>query len=94
MKEDQKNSFSLNQKVKVSFDHHWAKGQIGIISNVPEQVKALNSGWENDYSRKVKTRNGEKLFYWIRFDSPQLDADGDGLYREAEIEKRFLELIT
>ncbi len=91
--EKQTKTFSLNQKVKVSLNHFWAKGQFGIISKVPREVKELSSGWEDDYSKKVKTTAGDKLFYWVVFDSPQVDASGDGPYKEAEIELQFLEPI-
>jgi len=29
--------------------------------------------------------------YWIRFDEPQLDADGDGPYSDSEVLERYLE---
>ena len=33
------------------------------------------------------------LFYWVKFDEPQLDADGDGPYHEAEIDSDYLNLL-
>jgi hypothetical protein len=30
------------------------------------------------------------MFYYVEFDVPQMDADGDGPYRRAEIDGRFL----
>jgi hypothetical protein len=33
------------------------------------------------------------LFYWVRFDEAQYDADGDGPYASAAIDARFLESI-
>ncbi|WP_234443363.1 hypothetical protein [Streptomyces sp. NRRL B-24484] len=31
-----------------------------------------------------------ELMYWVDFDDPQLDADGDGPYRRAQIWDRYL----
>lgn len=94
MNKDQPRAFSINQKVKISEKYHWAKGETGFISNVPEHVKALSSDWKNDFCRVVNTKEGQKSFFWIRFESAQFDTDGEGPYMEAEIEKEFLELMT
>jgi hypothetical protein len=32
--------------------------------------------------------------YWVTFDEPQLDADGDGPYRKAQIWGRYLQPVT
>jgi hypothetical protein len=37
--------------------------------------------------------HGVGLFYWVTFDSPQVDADGDGPFNCAEIDSRFLILL-
>jgi hypothetical protein len=47
-------------------------------------------GYEKGCSREVKSLRGMVTFYWIEFDEPQIDADGDGPYSEAEIESEFL----
>ena len=39
---------------------------------------------------EVRTRFGVKLSYWVVFDEPQRDGDGDGPYREAEVLERHL----
>ncbi|MGX4735620.1 ferrous iron transport protein A [Kitasatospora griseola] len=36
-----------------------------------------------------RAREGESA-YWVRFDAPQYDADGDGPYRKALIWERYL----
>lgn len=35
---------------------------------------------------------GPKLFYWVDFDAPQIDADGDGPYAGGEIIETALTL--
>jgi len=73
------------QRVKVRDDYHWANGAIGTVLIHPAN-KSL--------TRTVKARIGEKAFVWIKFDSGQIDADGDGPYGEAEIDLDFVEPAT
>ncbi|MFD3933506.1 hypothetical protein, partial [Streptomyces sp. NPDC058614] len=40
----------------------------------------------------ASAREGE-LVYWVRFDEPQVDSEGDGPYRGAEIWDRAKELL-
>ncbi len=35
--------------------------------------------------------NPGELKYWVDFDEPQMDAEGDGPYRKAQIWGRYLE---
>jgi hypothetical protein len=37
-------------------------------------------------------RPGE-LSYWVDFDEPQVDHDGDGAYRRAQVWGRYLEVV-
>lgn len=39
----------------------------------------------------VDTQSGPRRSYWIVFDDPQFDADGDGPYSEAEVLDSYLE---
>jgi hypothetical protein len=34
-----------------------------------------------------------ELAYWVDFDEPQRDADGDGPYRKAQIWDRYIEAL-
>ena len=61
--QEQTKLFSLNQRVRISPEYSWAKGQYGVISKAPEQVKELSSGWMNDYCKKLNTRTGETVCY-------------------------------
>ncbi len=39
------------------------------------------------------TTSGLRRFYWVVFDEPKIDADGDGPYAEAEILDIYLARI-
>jgi hypothetical protein len=39
----------------------------------------------------VSTRQGPERTYWITFDEPQFDADGDGPYVSSQVEESYLE---
>jgi len=81
--------FSLGDRIKVSDKHHWAKGVMGTVIHPPTSVVEFSDGWRGVH-REVPSLRGRLLFYWVRFDSPQLDADGDGLYAEGEIDSSYL----
>jgi hypothetical protein len=70
------NTFQAGQRVLVSTAYQWAGGAAGtVMERAPRTVSALR---------------GLVTFVWVRFDSPQLDPDGDGPYAEAEIDASFL----
>jgi hypothetical protein len=39
----------------------------------------------------VETVNGREVQYWVVFDEPQFDDDGDGPYTGGEVLARFVE---
>jgi hypothetical protein len=71
--------------------YHWAQGVLGTVKNPPDHILAMADGWSG-HTRKVQAVRGTMLFHWISFDHPQLDADGDGPYNEAEVDVEFLRL--
>jgi hypothetical protein len=77
----------------VSEDFFWAKGATGVISLPPAQVTAIGGRWDNDMTRLETSALGVHLVYWVWFDQPQLDADGDGPYRGGSIWESALTLI-
>lgn len=87
------NTFSIGSRVSISENYHWAKNAIGTISKPPEVVQEMSDGWKGNV-REVKSLKGVLLFYWVKFDEPQIDADGDGPYQEAEIDSNFIIQIT
>lgn len=40
----------------------------------------------------VEGRAGELTTYWVEFDEPQTDADGDGPYSTSQVLAKYLEL--
>jgi hypothetical protein len=55
----------------------------------PDAIVAMSDGWRG-LRREVPSLRGTLIFYWVRFDRPHHDADGDGPYSEAEIESDYL----
>jgi hypothetical protein len=67
---------------------------MGTVAAPPEVVQRLvenHDPWDG-WTRRVKGRLRIITFYWIWFDEPQDDADGDGPYKGGEIEGDALEL--
>ena len=85
--------FAVNDRVRVSLEHHWARGASATICAPSASVASLAGGWTG-LTRIVESLRGPLTFYWVRFDEPQRDADGDGPYSEAEIEASALDLIS
>jgi len=73
-----KQPIAQGSRVRVSATYHWAQSATGTVGRS---------------SREVGSLSGPLLFHWVEFDTPQVDADGDGPYAGAEIDVRFLEAI-
>jgi hypothetical protein len=86
--------FSDGDRVIVSLDFYWAKGATGTISKPPAEVTALSGPWEGGLTRSEHSALGEATVYWVQFDEPQLDADGDGPYHAGSIHENALTLIA
>ena len=84
--------FLVGDRVRISDSYHWAKNTLGTVKK-PEANEWLE-GYEKGCSREVESLRGMLTFYWVEFDEPQTDADGDGPYSEAEIESEFLVHLT
>jgi hypothetical protein len=88
--------FKVGDRVRIAETYHWAKGTLGTIDIPPSFVRQLaqdSEGWVNA-RRIVSSLHGPLTFYWVEFDTPQDDADGDGPYQGAEIDSRYLSLVT
>jgi hypothetical protein len=75
--------------------YHWAKGAKGTVAEPIEPVAALANAdqtWEG-CRRTVKGAKGPIEFYWVVFDEPQVDAEGDGPYSSAEIQAEYLHAL-
>jgi len=73
--------FKSGDRVLISPNFFWAKGATGTISNPPPEVITLSGLWDENLTHQEHSELGEHTVYWVWFDEPQRDADGDGPYR-------------
>jgi hypothetical protein len=85
--------FFAGNRVRVSQDFFWAKGAIGTISEPPDAVVSVSGAWDGNLTRQEKSALGTHTAYWVWFDEPQLDAEGDGPYRGGQIWETALTLL-
>jgi hypothetical protein len=80
--------FALGDRVRISPEYTWAQGATGTIAMPPDFVVDLvKDEWPwKSHHRYVKGVKGPIELYWVEFDHPQIDGDGDGPYRAGEIE--------
>lgn len=71
-------------RVVVSEESPWAQGALATIAEPPPPVRDLTGEWVG-CRRVVGSLKGPLVCYWVVFDSPHYDADGDGPYTEAEL---------
>ena len=76
--------FAVGDRVRVSQDYHWAQGARAKI--VEHSWPDLPSG---ECFRRVPSLQGLLRFYWVQFDEPQRDTEGD-LYSGGEIDDRYI----
>ncbi|SHF86547.1 ferrous iron transport protein A [Streptoalloteichus hindustanus] len=64
------------------WDGPWAEEFLGVVdrTGVPEPVRH-------------RLAQPNEFAYWVAFDEPQRDADGDGPYRKAQIWGRYLKPV-
>jgi hypothetical protein len=86
--------FSAGDHVQVSQDFYWAKGATGTISEPPAEVITVSGPWKNGLTRIEYSALGENTVYWVLFDEPQRDADGDGPYAAGSIHEDALSLVV
>ncbi|MCP3922013.1 MAG: hypothetical protein GY714_05435 [Desulfobacterales bacterium] len=67
---------------------------IGTIAEPPEFAVQLveNCGPWDGVRRFVQGRKGTIEFYWVEFETPQNDGDGDGPYAAGEVEVEYITL--
>jgi hypothetical protein len=85
---------SAGDRVRVSGAFFWANGATGRISVPPDAVTAISGPWEGGLTTQEKSALGVNTVYWVWFDEPQFDADGDGPYRGGQIWESALSIIT
>jgi hypothetical protein len=85
--------FQLGERVRISQDHHWARGANATVIEPPEQMRRVYGDW-SEVHREVPSLEGTIRCYWVRFDEAYRDADGHGPYQEGGIDSRFMEPLT
>lgn len=85
--------FFAGNRVRVSDDYFWANGALGTVSAPPDAVVAISGPWDDNISWQEKSALGSHTVYWVWFDEPQLDADGDGPYSGGQIWESALTLL-
>jgi hypothetical protein len=79
------NRFVAGDRVQVSDDFFWAKAAKGTISSPPDAVTCISGSCDGGLTQQENSALGTNKVYWIWFDEPQYDADGDGPYRGGSI---------
>jgi len=89
MNEPEKPDLTIGQRVRMrrdpSFAGPWPAEPLGTI--VPWPTK------DSELFVLVDHAWGQQRAYFVLFDEPQLDADGDGPYYKAEVWERYIEAI-
>ena len=88
-------SYKPGDRVRISANYNWAQGACGTIDIAPDfaqQLVAAESPWQGHH-RFIQGVEQLIESYWLWFDEPQYDSDGDGPYKRAEIESFAIELL-
>ena len=85
--------FVAGNRVQVSEDFFWAKGAIATVAEPPTAVVAISGSWDGKITRQESSALGLHTVYWVWFDEPQFDADGEGPYSGGQIWESALTLL-
>ena len=78
-------------RVQVVRNWNWPQSCTGRIAAPPHMPGDLEAAvtWLG-CRRVVQSRRGPIELYWVSFDTPQMDGDGDGPYLAGEVETEYL----
>ena len=79
-------------RVTISPHAFWPDGGSGTVRPFPNSAAEL-AGGADGCSRTFDGAKTEITMVWVVFDSPLMDGDGDGPYREGEIEATELTML-
>lgn len=85
--------FFAGNRVRVSDEFFWARGALGTVSEPPGAVVGISEPWDENLTRIETSALGSHVVYWVWFDEPQFDADGDGPYSGGQIWESALTLL-
>jgi hypothetical protein len=85
--------FAAGDRVRISDEFFWARGATGTVAPPPSEMIAISGKWDGDISRQEDSALGTNTVYWVWFDEPQFDADGDGPYRGGSIWESDLTIL-
>ena len=74
--------YNLGDRVVISNSYIWAQGAKGTIAMPPYSIQELvkdEAPWDR-WHRFIKGRKKIIEVYYVEFDEPQIDSDGDGPY--------------
>ncbi|WP_141398514.1 MULTISPECIES: hypothetical protein [Microbulbifer] len=88
-------TFNLGDHINMSGNWNFPNSATGVVAKYPQYVTDAcgEEGSKDGFTRQVRGKNGPVTFVWIKFDEPQMDSDGDGPYREGEVELEFVSHI-
>jgi hypothetical protein len=69
----------------------WPAEPTGTIIEAPDDSPLYSHGTPFTWAETVR---GPELQYWIAFDEPQVDADGDGPYARSQVSAKYLEAFV
>ena len=84
--------YSLGDKVVISPSLDWPTGATGTIAIPPFAVTEQTGHWSNAVARREDRDGKQVTVYWVEFDSPQRDYDGDGPYLAGSVQESDLTL--
>lgn len=70
--------FSAGDRVRVSEAFLWAKGAVGAVAPPPPEVLAISGPWDENITFMEVSALGANRVYWVWFDKPQYDPEGEG----------------
>lgn len=93
MSHQEQPGLEIGSRVRVSRGYHWARMAVGTVAPFPSEVEQIGDSVASGAGRLISARDGYLLTYWIKFDEPQRDENGEGPYSEAAIEAGNLERL-
>jgi len=88
-----KPKFSSGDHIQIVDEFFWANGATGVISTPPCEITAISGPWDGGLTQQEESALGTNTVYWVWFDEPQYDADGDGPYKGGQIWETALSLV-